>query len=144
MALRTLEVGILTTRPLLTLRFVLVAAIFAVPGAVAPPVLADAALLILALERVFSAGVRAVKLILTLRTVSVSVTDPTHVDTATIATGESSIWTAGTKQLGATLHIWAIRFICSIPAVIMPVAPPFRQNAVGGFCASHQILGSIR
>ena len=142
--MRTLEVGILTARPLLTFRFVLVAAIFAVPGAVAPPVFADAALLVLALERVFSAGVRAVKFILPLWTVSISVTDPTHVDTATIATGESSIWTAGTKQLGATVHIWAICFIGSIPAVIVAVAAPFRQNAVGGSCASNQILGSIR
>ena len=144
MALRTLEVSILTARPLLTLSFVLVATIFAVPSAVAPPVLADAALLVLALERVFSAGVHAVKFIFPFRTVLVSVTDPTHVDTATIATGESSIWTAGTQQLDATVHIWAIGFIGSVPAVIVAVTPPFRQNAVGGSCASNQILGSIR
>ena len=143
MALRTLEVSILTARPLLTLCFVLVTAIFAVTSAIAPPVFADAALLVLALERVLSAGVHAVKFIFPLRTVLVSVTDPTHVDTATIATGESSIWTAGTQQLGATVHIWAIGFISSIPTVIVAVTPPFRQNAVGGSCASHQILASI-
>ena len=143
MALRTLEVSILTARPLLTLCFVLVTAIFAIPSAIAPPVFADAALLVLALERVFSAGVHAVKFIFPFRTVLVSVTDPTHVDTATIATGESSIWTAGTQQLDATVHIWAIGFIGSIPAVIVAVTSPFRQNAVGGSCASHQILGSI-
>jgi hypothetical protein len=142
-ALWTLELCILVAPVPLTHLCILIAPVIAVRRAVTLPVLADAALLVLAGERLGAAGVCAAGLVLPAGTVLVPVAHPAHVDTPPVPASEGGVGTAGAEKPVSAVPTWAVQLICAIPAVVMTITTPLGQDAVGGAGAVLQVPGPV-